>query len=599
MRLRLLFSILLSAFATIGFAQVTAVGLIGPATPNGWPGPDSDLTQDATDTAKWSVTMRLTAGECKFRANDAWDLSWGATDFPAGVGITANGPNIKVPFSGNYLVTFNHVTGEYNFSVISRIGIIGDATPGGWAADTDMYQDELDTNSYFLTLPLVAKGAKFRLDNDWAVSWGGATFPAGVGDSSNGPNINISSAGNYRVTFNKLTEAYNFEEIKAYNTIGIIGTSTGGGTVDVDLTKTATNPDIWAGQADLSVGSLVFRANDSTAVMWGDTTWPAGFAKANGPGVNVKTAGKYLIVLNTKTGEYKFFQTVGIIGDATPGGWGASTQLTQDAADKFLWKGRMDLTSAEAKFRADNDWKISWGGATFPEGIAVSDGGANIPVSAGDYKVEFHSATGVYKFELVVAYDSIGLIGEAGPTAGWDTDAMMKVNPADEFHFILPSATLTNAATDASGNFTGGVKFRANKAWDTNWGSIDFPSGIGTQNGANIRSIAGTYKVELNTLTGAYAFGPVSSTYTLLDESVLALSPNPASSWLNLEVRDAQLQGETQVRVYDATGRLAMNTTVNVVDNARIDVTSLTPGQYLVNLSNGKYMVSRMVAIQR
>jgi starch-binding outer membrane protein SusE/F len=599
MRLRLLFSLFLTAFSCLSYAQVTAVGIIGPATVNGWDGPDTDLIQDPVDTAKWSATITLKAGDCKFRANDAWDLSWGSTDFPSGVAISANGPNMKVPAKGTFLIEFNHVTGDFKFTVISDIGIIGDATPGGWDADTDMYQDEADTNAYFLTLPLIAKGAKFRANNDWAFSWGGDTYPSGTGDSTNGANINIASAGNYRVTFNKSTFAYNFEEIKAYNSIGMLGTATGGGTVDVDLTKTATNPDIWAGEATLSVGTLIFRANDTTAVMWGDTSWPAGTAKANGPSVNVKTAGKYLITLNTKTGYYNFFQTVGIIGDATPGGWGASTQLAQDATDKFLFKGRLDLTTAEAKFRADNAWNIDWGGATFPAGIATP-GGANIPVSAGDYKIEFNSATGDYKFDLVVAYDSIGLIGEAGPKASWTEDAIMKVDPADEFHFTLSPVTLTNAATNpTTGAVEGGVKFRANKGWDINWGSAGFPTGIGTQNGANIQTVAGTYKAEVNTLTGAYAFGPVSGTINLLDQSALALSPNPASSWLNLEVRDVQLQGETQVLVYDAAGRIVLNNTINVVDNARIDVSGLTPGQYLVHLSNGKYMVGRMVAIQR
>ena len=52
----------------------------------------------------------------------------------------------------------------------------------------------------------------------------------------------------------------------------------------------------------------------------------------------------------------------------------------------------------------------------------------------------------------------------------------------------------------------GGIKFRANNAWTINWGNAAFPSGTGTQNGANILCAAGTYDVTFNSTTGVYAF---------------------------------------------------------------------------------------------
>lgn len=50
------------------------------------------------------------------------------------------------------------------------------------------------------------------------------------------------------------------------------------------------------------------------------------------------------------------------------------------------------------------------------------------------------------------------------------------------------------------------VKFRQDHAWDINWGSASFPSGTGTQNGANIVVVPGTYDVSFNITTGAYSF---------------------------------------------------------------------------------------------
>ncbi len=51
--------------------------------------------------------------ELKFAADNAWDVNWGATSFPYGVGV-GNGPNIPVA-AGTYNVFFNDILGTYNF----------------------------------------------------------------------------------------------------------------------------------------------------------------------------------------------------------------------------------------------------------------------------------------------------------------------------------------------------------------------------------------------------------------------------------------------------------------------------------------------------
>ncbi len=50
------------------------------------------------------------------------------------------------------------------------------------------------------------------------------------------------------------------------------------------------------------------------------------------------------------------------------------------------------------------------------------------------------------------------------------------------------------------------LKFAANGAWTVNWGGAAFPVGIGTQNGANIPVVAGTYDVIFNDILGEYYF---------------------------------------------------------------------------------------------
>ena len=73
---------------------------------------------------------------------------------------------------------------------------------------------------------------------------------------------------------------------------------------------------------------------------------------------------------------------IGIIGDATPGGWDSDTQLTYNSATG-AWEGVVTLTAGTIKFRANNGWDINWGGAL----NNLVENGENITVTAGTYKV--------------------------------------------------------------------------------------------------------------------------------------------------------------------------------------------------------------------
>ena len=81
--------------------SVNRWGLIGDATPGGW-SDDTNMTWDATNGV-FTVTLDLTAGTFKFRANDGWDVNYGG-DIN---GLTAGGDNIAVAEAGNYTITFD------------------------------------------------------------------------------------------------------------------------------------------------------------------------------------------------------------------------------------------------------------------------------------------------------------------------------------------------------------------------------------------------------------------------------------------------------------------------------------------------------------
>lgn len=291
------------------------------------------------------------------------------------------------------------------------LGIIGDATPGGWDIDTDMRRPEANQPAQWtVTLYLEGgKSAKFRANDGWTDAWGATSFPSGTASSAPGsPNVPISTSGYYKVDFNAGSGVYSFTLLTTptYATIGIIGSATANGwnDPDTDLTNDPSNAHLWTGTITLTEGFVKFRANNAWDVSWGGTTFPSGHATPN-PDIAV-TAGTYSVRFNDATGEYQFmpaataqpYTSIGIIGDSTPGGWADDTDLIQNPSNHYLWSKTVILTTGEAKFRANNEWTVSWGGSTFPNGISTTDNGPNIPVTPGTYFVTLNTGTGQYTF---------------------------------------------------------------------------------------------------------------------------------------------------------------------------------------------------------
>jgi hypothetical protein len=96
------------------FIQVP-VSIIGPGA-QGW---DTDVQLVSTDGGiNFSLNnITLNNGPVKFRANNSWSTNWGSNTFPAGTGAV-DGQEIPV-LAGTYNITFNRLTGEYNFATLS------------------------------------------------------------------------------------------------------------------------------------------------------------------------------------------------------------------------------------------------------------------------------------------------------------------------------------------------------------------------------------------------------------------------------------------------------------------------------------------------
>jgi hypothetical protein len=263
-------------------------------------------------------------------------------------------------------------------------------------------------------------------------------------------------------------------------------------------------------------------------------------------------------------------------------------------ADPSEWTLRIELTDGEAKFRANDNWDVNWGAGTFPTGTGEING-ANIPVTAGEYVISFNSFTGAYNFRQIFVYDTMGLIGNASPNMNWDDDIIMDRDPNDENRWTISSIDLIDAPV------SGGVKFRADRNWTVNWGSAAFPNGIGTQDGANILTVAGTYGVMFNDATGEYMFGdPITaSTIDLLNPDNIQVFPNPTDRLLHIDVTRIDMQGEVTIRIYDVNGKLVQTEVQQGAPTMTITTAGLQTGHYALHLSNGRYIVGKKFVVLR
>ena len=291
------------------------VGVIGSATPGGWD-TDTDMhLSDVTgvDKSTWTVTMYLKAGDLKFRAQDSWDVNWGANTFPSGTG-TQGGDNVPIAEAGYYKITLNDQTGAYSLaaagaSTFTSMGLIG--AQSSWSSDIgDLTKSGTDPHVWTGSIALEAGELKFRANDSWDNNWGVASFPSGYGIGG-GANIAIPVSGTYFVYFNDASGEFFFgptANATPYDAVGVIGSATPGGwDADTDLVKNPANPFKWSGKMTINDGDAKFRANNGWDVNWGASGFPKGTGVQNGANIPVQ-AGTYFISFNTATGEYYFLK---------------------------------------------------------------------------------------------------------------------------------------------------------------------------------------------------------------------------------------------------------------------------------------------------
>ena len=169
-------------------------GVIGGLT--GWSS-QLPLTYDPA-VRVWKGGMHMPAGPWKFRANDNWDLNYGA---PAGsLNLVAGGSDIVTAVEDDYAITLDLSTPLAYTYRADTWGIVGSAT-GSWDVDQKMVWNNVD-GVFTSTIDLVAGMIKFRANGGWDYNLGGALGAL----TSGGADISVAQEGNYTITLDPWTK---------------------------------------------------------------------------------------------------------------------------------------------------------------------------------------------------------------------------------------------------------------------------------------------------------------------------------------------------------------------------------------------------------
>lgn len=172
----------------------------------------------------------------------------------------------------------------------------------------------------------------------------------------------IKAPGQYLITINMMEGTYEFSSAVPYLYTPGDANGWNQGASQMLYTNDYAN---YYGYAVLSPSGFKFtNAPDWDHINYGDAGSEGALSDDGGAGnLSVPVYGLYWCHVNTAslTYEVTLIETIGVIGDATPGGWDGSTALTP--SDDFLtWTAKIEFKGGEFKFRANNDWGVNLGG---------------------------------------------------------------------------------------------------------------------------------------------------------------------------------------------------------------------------------------------
>lgn len=307
--------------------------------------------------------------------------------------LTESGSAISVE-TGLYRVSANLKFKTFILVKIESMGMIGNATPGGWDAETPMTYD-VASNTFTLKTTLTEGGEyKYRANNNWGYAIDGeGSFSDGT------PNIVFDKAtGEYNVTLDVSKHPYMAKIVSAAfpteEFIYVPGNHQAWDPSTAPALRSLEMNGIYTGFSRLD-GEFKF----TLARNWEDgeynsthfTDYSEGLAPASGStNINMANPGFYYIEADVMTQRLTatLIESWGLIGTATPGGWDSETPMTYDA-EKGCWSCTVTLTAGEMKLRANGSWDsgVDLGGSL--DDLVFKGNNINV-TEAGTYLIEMY-----------------------------------------------------------------------------------------------------------------------------------------------------------------------------------------------------------------
>ena len=176
----------------------------------------------------------------------------------------------------------------------------------------------------------------------------------------------------------------------------------------------------------------------------------------------------------------------------TPGAWDPTNNSTvifsvrsDEKYEGYIYYG---IAAAKYKFTKGPSWTTNWGD-TDANGSLDANGTDIALVEPGVYKLNADLNALTHSFTKT----DWGLIGSATPN-GWDSDQNMTYDP------------LTNKWSITLNLVAGDIKFRANDAWDLNFGDTGANKKLEYGGDNIVVAEAGNYTIELNLGAANYTY---------------------------------------------------------------------------------------------
>jgi len=328
-------------------------------------------------------------------------------------------------------------------------------------------------------------GSSFRLVDGQDLS---LTYGAGM--DPNGADITLATNAYTRIQADTNSASFDSQPTEW----GVIGSATADGwSSDQNLVYDA-NTHVWKGVLNLTSGEIKFRANDDWAINLGDDG-ADGTLEYGAANIGISSPGSYTIILDFEStpGIFTYSLSKAAVEPSSPTlflpgsyqGWNpaAAPTIASLNLDGF-YSGYVyiDQDNTELKFTNKPDWNNkTYGDSGDGTSGTLASPGNNIVIPTAGYYLFVADTNNSTWSALATDW---GVIGSATP-GGWDSDQNMTYDP------VTDTWSITLDLVD------GEFKFRANDAWDLNYGD-DGADGTVERNGANIPITAGNYTITLN-----------------------------------------------------------------------------------------------------